>query len=169
MSTLRRHFWPGAGVSLALVVGVALCWCVSSAGAADPATSASDPAAVAQSSIASPLSGAGEGTASGLELRGVLRISERWKFRICDPATDVSAWLAIGEPCEDFVIRAYDATDESVLVERRGAVSRLTMNKSSLVAGLLAQVHLREASPPVDIAAESRRFGIERPRFGPGH
>lgn len=87
-------------------------------------------AQLAASSPFLPAAAAGASTVTEgapIELRGVMETRSGMSFCIFDPAKKVSAWVRLNEKEHDFVVKSYDATNESVTVEHGGRVLTLGM------------------------------------------
>ena len=54
-----------------------------------------------------------------IELRGVMETRAGMRFCIFDPARKVSAWVKLNEKDHDFVVKTYDANNETVTVRSR--------------------------------------------------
>lgn len=62
-----------------------------------------------------------------IELRGVMETRSGMSFCIFDPAKKVSVWVGIDEKDHDFVVKSYDATNETVAVTHGGRTLTLAM------------------------------------------
>ncbi len=157
MRPFLRAFRVSGRIAVGFFVGTVALRATGSAWV-EPVRLEPSPAAV----VAAPTAG------DSVELRGVLSIGGGWRFRICEPAANVAAWVGIGERCGDLIVTAYDAAAETVVVECRGITLMLAMRKTGVTMAPSAdRIGARGPVPAADIAEESRRHGIERPRFGP--
>jgi len=76
-------------------------------------------------------SGAAAGAAvtegAPIELRGVMETHAGMSFCIFDPARKVSAWVKLNEKDHDFVVKTYDANNETVTVDHGGRALTLAL------------------------------------------
>jgi len=91
-------------------------------------------AARAQLAVDSPFlpSGSSAGGSSvtegaPIELRGVMETRAGMSFCIFDPARKASAWVRLNEKDHDFVVKLYDANNETVTVDHSGRVFTLAL------------------------------------------
>lgn len=107
-------------------------------------------------------------TGDPVALRGMMSAGGVTRFRVCEPAAHRAAWLAEGERSGDIVVVAYDASTNSVVVERLGVKITLTLPNAAVGSAAAAEppssLSLPSASlsRPLDITAESRAHGIVR-------
>ena len=88
----------------------------------------------AQLAANSPFLPSGTGTSGSavtegapIELRGVMETRAGMSFCIFDPSRKVSAWVKLNEKDHDFVVKAYDANNETVPVDHGGRALTLAL------------------------------------------
>lgn len=102
---------------------------------------ASSPFMPAQAAAATAVT---EGAA--LELRGVMDTGSGMLFGIFDPAKKVSVWSKLNEKDHDFVVKSYDAANETVSVQHGGRTLNLAMRASKVASS-------GQATPPPPMSA----------------
>ncbi|PHX86679.1 MAG: hypothetical protein CK538_01795 [Opitutia bacterium] len=94
-------------------------------------------AQLAQSSPFMPVQAAGTTAVTEgapLELRGVMDTGSGILFGIFDPAKKVSVWSKLNEKDHDFLVKSYDATNETVTVQHGGRTLNLAMRASKVAS-----------------------------------
>ena len=79
--------------------------------------------------------GAGAAENTPLELRGILRDDEGYRFSIFDPVKKSGQWVRLNEPGHDFVVRTHDVSRDAVTLDFQGRTLNLTL-RSAKVVGL---------------------------------
>jgi hypothetical protein len=74
---------------------------------------------------------AGENTP--LELRGILRDGDGYRFSIFDPARKSGQWVRLNEPGHDFTVKAHDVAHDSVTLDFQGRVLTLPLHSAKVV------------------------------------
>ena len=85
---------------------------------------------------------------AALELRGVMDTGSGMLFGIFDPAKKVSVWSKLNEKDHDFVVKSYDAANETVTVQHGGRTLNLAMRASKVASSGQAT-----APPPMSAPA----------------
>lgn len=85
---------------------------------------------------------------AALELRGVMNTGSGMMFGIFDPAKKVSVWSKLNEKDHDFVVKGYDAANETVTVQHGGRTLTLAMRATKVASS-------GQASAPPPMAAPS--------------
>lgn len=68
-----------------------------------------------------------------LELRSIIRTGGDYEFSLYDTAKRQSTWAKLNESGHDFVIKAYDADQETVTVEQQNRTYKLTLKEARIV------------------------------------
>jgi hypothetical protein len=110
--------------------------------------------------------GANGGTDSeSLELRGIISTSHGTRYCIYDPGRKVSTWSGINEHGHLFLITSADVSQQTVTVQRNGAIARLILLNGktaavgvSLLPSQLPGARSALASPGVSPAEEAARL-----------
>ncbi len=79
-----------------------------------------------------------------LELRGVMNTGSELMFGIFDPAKKVSVWSKLNEKDHDFLVKSYDAANETVTLQHGGRTLTLAMR-----AARVASSGQASAPPPM--------------------
>jgi len=67
-----------------------------------------------------------------LELRSILKAEGHYEFSLYDAATKRSTWIRLNELGQDFVVKAFNAADETVTVEQHGRTYTLALKEAKL-------------------------------------
>jgi len=92
-----------------------------------------------------------------LELRGILRDGDGYRFSIFDPAKKSGQWVKLNEPGHDFVVKTHDLAHDTVTLDFQGRVLTLPLH-SAKVVGLA----------PTEPESASLRGPMPRPGNGGG-
>ena len=68
-----------------------------------------------------------------LELRGILRDGDGYRFSIFDPAKKSGQWVKLNEPGHDFVVKAHDLAHDTVTLDFQGRVLTLPLHSAKVV------------------------------------
>jgi hypothetical protein len=68
-----------------------------------------------------------------LELRSIIKTGGDYEFSLYDTAKRQSTWAKLNESGHDFVIKAYDADQETVTVEQQNRTYKLALKEAKIV------------------------------------
>jgi hypothetical protein len=120
-----------------------------------------------------PLSGPAGTAQEGapLELRSVFKAGEEYEFSLYDSAKKQSTWIRLDEPGHDFVVKAYDPEKDTVTVELRNRLIKLTLKEAKIAQLTIAtgQPLAAVASAPQTVASRGQPSPAlpGRDEFGP--
>ena len=130
---------------LGLLAGLA--W--SLAARAEPALAPSSPFLPPEASAA-----AGSAENTPLELRGILRDGDGYRFSIFDPAKKSGQWVRLNEPGHDFTVRAHDVAHDTVTLDYQGRVLTLPLHTAKVMGLTVAAADSAATGPrPIPGAA----------------
>ncbi len=68
-----------------------------------------------------------------LELRSIIKTGGNYEFSLYDTARRQSTWARLNETGHDFLVKAYDADQETVTVEQQNRTYKLTLKEAKIV------------------------------------
>ncbi|MDD3179051.1 MAG: hypothetical protein PHQ04_01725 [Opitutaceae bacterium] len=80
------------------------------------------------------LAGQTVGEAETLELRSIMVLGSTPQFSIYDPSRKRASWVGLNDSSQDFVVKNFDASRETVTVEYRGRACILALQKAKIAA-----------------------------------
>lgn len=100
--------------------------------------------------------------ATPLELRSILKAGSAYEFSLYDTAKKQSTWVGLNEAGHDFLIKAFDAANDTVTVEQRSRTYKLTLKEAKI-----ALLSTPPGGPPGSVAG-APQFGTGAPQSGTG-
>lgn len=86
---------------------------------------------------ASAAAGSAENTP--LELRGILRDGDGYRYSIFDPAKKSGQWVRLNEPGHDFTVRTHDVARDTVTLDYQGRVLTLPLHTAKVMGLTVAE------------------------------